>query len=158
MIEIPRCSFTPRRISTGFSPPVAFPLLMQAWKLGPALAAAAGRHVLYGEPTIDADLRSWAREWMAPDVPVGADDLRLTLTSGAVDAIERLLAQAMAKRPEARPASAIDFARALQTIEQEQRLPRTQIVVLDEQGNVIHSQLVPEIKQEPDYEAAIAAL
>ena len=32
------------------------------------------------------------------------------------------------------------------------------VVVLDEQGNVIHSQLVPEIKQEPDYEAAIAAL
>ena len=49
--------------------------------------------------------------------------------------LERLLAQAMAKRPEARPASAIDFARALQTIEQEQRLPRTQIVVLDEQGH-----------------------
>ena len=32
------------------------------------------------------------------------------------------------------------------------------VVVLDEKGNVIHSQLVPEIKQEPDYEAAIAAL
>ncbi|WP_126376463.1 thiol peroxidase [Arachnia propionica] len=32
------------------------------------------------------------------------------------------------------------------------------VVVLDEKGNVIHSQLVPEIKQEPDYEAALAAL
>lgn len=32
------------------------------------------------------------------------------------------------------------------------------VVVLDEKGNVVHSQLVPEIKQEPDYEAAIAAL
>ena len=32
------------------------------------------------------------------------------------------------------------------------------VVVLDEKGNVIHSQLVPEIKEEPDYEAAIAVL
>ena len=32
------------------------------------------------------------------------------------------------------------------------------VIGLDEKGNVTHSQLVPEIKQEPDYEAAIAAL
>jgi thiol peroxidase len=32
------------------------------------------------------------------------------------------------------------------------------VVVLDESGTVIHSQLVPEIAQEPDYEAAIASL
>lgn len=32
------------------------------------------------------------------------------------------------------------------------------VIVLDEKGNVTHSQLVPEIKQEPDYEAALAAL
>ncbi|MEN9644555.1 MAG: Thiol peroxidase [Actinomycetota bacterium] len=32
------------------------------------------------------------------------------------------------------------------------------VVVLDEHGTVIHSQLVPEIAQEPDYDAAIAAL
>jgi thiol peroxidase len=32
------------------------------------------------------------------------------------------------------------------------------VVVLDEQGNVLHSQLVPEIGSEPDYDAAIAAL
>ena len=32
------------------------------------------------------------------------------------------------------------------------------VVVLDEKGNVSHSQLVPEIKQEPDYEAALAVL
>jgi thiol peroxidase len=32
------------------------------------------------------------------------------------------------------------------------------VVVLDEQGNVTHSQLVPEIAQEPDYDAAVAAL
>lgn len=32
------------------------------------------------------------------------------------------------------------------------------VVVLDEHDKVIHSQLVPEIKQEPDYEAALEAL
>ncbi|MBI5069136.1 MAG: thiol peroxidase [Deltaproteobacteria bacterium] len=32
------------------------------------------------------------------------------------------------------------------------------VVVLDENDKVIHSQLVPEIKQEPDYDSALAAL
>ncbi|WP_067430333.1 thiol peroxidase [Nocardioides jensenii] len=32
------------------------------------------------------------------------------------------------------------------------------VVVLDEDGTVVHSQLVPEITTEPDYDAAIAAL
>ena len=32
------------------------------------------------------------------------------------------------------------------------------IVVVDEDGNVLHSQLVPEIATEPDYDAAVAAL
>jgi thioredoxin-dependent peroxiredoxin len=32
------------------------------------------------------------------------------------------------------------------------------VVVIDESGTVVHSQLVPEIAQEPDYDAAIAAL
>ncbi|MDI5933711.1 thiol peroxidase [Halomonas kalidii] len=32
------------------------------------------------------------------------------------------------------------------------------VVVLDEQDRVIHGELVPEIKQEPDYEAALKAL
>jgi len=32
------------------------------------------------------------------------------------------------------------------------------VVVLDESGKVLHSQLVPEIAQEPDYDAAIASL
>jgi thiol peroxidase len=32
------------------------------------------------------------------------------------------------------------------------------LVVVDENGIVIHSQLVPEIAQEPDYEAALAVL
>ena len=32
------------------------------------------------------------------------------------------------------------------------------VVVLDEQGQVVHTELVPEIAQEPDYDAAMAAL
>ena len=32
------------------------------------------------------------------------------------------------------------------------------IIVVDEKGIVAHSQLVPEIAQEPDYDAALAAL
>jgi protein kinase-like protein len=48
--------------------------------------------------------------------------------------LERLLSLAMAKDPSSRPATALSFARALQEIEQEQRFPRTAIVVLDEQG------------------------
>lgn len=32
------------------------------------------------------------------------------------------------------------------------------VVVLDEQNKVLHTELVPEIAQEPDYEAALAAL
>jgi thioredoxin-dependent peroxiredoxin len=32
------------------------------------------------------------------------------------------------------------------------------VVVLDERGQVLHAQLVPEISHEPDYEAAVAVL
>ena len=32
------------------------------------------------------------------------------------------------------------------------------VVVLDESNKVLHAQLVPEIKTEPDYDAALAAL
>jgi thiol peroxidase len=32
------------------------------------------------------------------------------------------------------------------------------VVVVDENNKVLHSELVPEIKQEPDYDAALAAL
>lgn len=39
-----------------------------------------------------------------------------------------------------------------------QGLMARSVVVLDEHGTVVHSQIVPEIAQEPDYDAAIAAL
>ena len=32
------------------------------------------------------------------------------------------------------------------------------VIVLDEKNKVLHSELVPEIKNEPDYDAALAAL
>ncbi len=57
------------------------------------LAKVTGRPVLYGEPVIDPSLEDWAREWISPDLPTS--DFRITITSGAVDAVERLLAQAL---------------------------------------------------------------
>ena len=61
----------------------------------PVLARVTGRPVLYGEPVIDPGLETWARGWMAADLP-GAE-FRITITSGAVDAVERLLAQALTR-------------------------------------------------------------
>ncbi|MGN6302168.1 MAG: protein kinase domain-containing protein [Angustibacter sp.] len=49
--------------------------------------------------------------------------------------LERLLQQGMAKLPDARPSTALELARALQQVEQEQRFARTEILVLDESGN-----------------------
>lgn len=57
-----------------------------------ALATVAGRPVLYGEPVIDESLDAWARDWIAADLDA---DFCITITSGAVDAVERLLAQAL---------------------------------------------------------------
>lgn len=57
-----------------------------------ALATVAGRPVLYGEPVIDESLDAWARNWIAAGLDA---DFRITVTSGAVDAVERLLAQAL---------------------------------------------------------------
>ncbi|MEV7691896.1 aminotransferase class I/II-fold pyridoxal phosphate-dependent enzyme [Microbacterium sp. NPDC089189] len=60
------------------------------------LGAIAGRPVLYGEPVIDAALEQWSTQWIRE--AVGDDrDARLTITSGAVDAVERLLAQALTR-------------------------------------------------------------
>lgn len=60
-----------------------------------ALGGIVGRPVLYGEPVIDPGLEEWAREWMLADL--NRDDLRISVTSGAVDAVERLLAQALTR-------------------------------------------------------------
>ena len=60
-----------------------------------ALTAMAGRPVLYGEPVIDPGLAAWADEWMRADL--GDRSTPLTITSGAVDAVERILAQALTR-------------------------------------------------------------
>lgn len=59
------------------------------------LVHVTGRPVLYGEPVIDRELEAWARSWMA-DV-TASDTLSITITSGAADAVERLLAQALTR-------------------------------------------------------------
>ena len=52
-------------------------------------------------------------------------------------ALERILAQAMAKDPARRPGSALELARLLQGVEQELHLARTQIVVLDDRDGAL---------------------
>ncbi|MDO8049712.1 transcriptional regulator PtsJ [Janthinobacterium sp. SUN211] len=61
-----------------------------AWlpDVGAALARKPYRPRLYGEATLDPALEALARRWLADDCPEGHD---ITLTNGAVDAVERLL-------------------------------------------------------------------
>lgn len=61
-----------------------------------AALARSARPVLYGEPVLDAGLERWAEEWMS-DLPTPRSGMRLTATSGASDAIERLLSQALTR-------------------------------------------------------------
>ena len=48
---------------------------------------------LYGDALIDADLRAWATDWLSRAQP---RPFELSVTSGAVDALERLLAASLA--------------------------------------------------------------
>ena len=64
--------------------------------------------------------------------------------------LERLLAHAMAKDPGSRPQTALELARGLQAVEQEQRLPRTPVVVLDEQGRSALAEAVPGASSRPE--------
>lgn len=61
-----------------------------------ALGRIASRPVLYGEPVIDPDLDHWATAWTR-DAVADERPLRLTVTGGASDAIERLLAQTLTR-------------------------------------------------------------
>lgn len=61
-----------------------------------ALTGMAGRPVLYGEPVIDRDLEQWATAWMRASIDP-ALPMRLTITSGASDAIDRLLSQTLTR-------------------------------------------------------------
>lgn len=79
-----------RDIGTGNPDPARIP------SQGEALARVGGRPVLYGEPVIDTELHAWASEWIRADLPAELET-RLTITGGAVDAVERLLAQALTR-------------------------------------------------------------
>ena len=79
-----------RDVGTGNPDPVRIPDPSRA------LARVTGRPVLYGEPVIDAGLEAWARDWFAEALDP-ALEARLTVTGGAVDAVERLLAQALTR-------------------------------------------------------------
>jgi serine/threonine protein kinase len=63
--------------------------------------------------------------------------------------LERLLAQAMAKNPDHRPRTAMDLARHLQRVEQELRLARTDIVVLDHAHEDVHTATAEPHSQTP---------
>jgi DNA-binding transcriptional MocR family regulator len=78
-----------RDVGTGNPDPALIP------DPSPVLAGFGGRPVLYGEPVIDPGLEAWAREWISD--ALGEADFRITITSGAVDAVERLLAQALTR-------------------------------------------------------------
>lgn len=79
-----------------------------------------------------------------PVPPTGRADVPVSL--------ERLLAHAMAKRPDGRPQTALELARGLQAVEQEQRLPRTPVVVLDEEGNTAVAAMPTVGRPESDHD------
>jgi serine/threonine protein kinase len=75
----------------------------------------------------DGDNSAFALMRRAKESPVPS-----TGRADVPSSLERLLSQAMAKDPASRPSTALEFARSLQAVEREQRLPRTEIVVLDD--------------------------
>jgi serine/threonine protein kinase len=93
--------------------------------------AATVWHMLVGQSPFEVTggdngkLALMGRIQSDPPPPTGRRDVP--------DSLERLLRQSMAKDPAARPQTALDFVRALQSIEQEQRLPLTQIVLAADQ-------------------------
>lgn len=60
--------------------------------LAAAFAAVEPTHVLYGESVIAPELAEWATPWFAEDHPRA---FRLSVTAGAVDAVERLLSASL---------------------------------------------------------------
>ncbi|WP_110588888.1 aminotransferase class I/II-fold pyridoxal phosphate-dependent enzyme [Microbacterium suaedae] len=59
-----------------------------------ALASVVGRPVLYGAPVVDPELEDRAYELLSADL--SRDDVRVSVTGGAADALERLLTATLA--------------------------------------------------------------
>ena len=76
---------------------------------------------------------------------IQADDPPRTGREDVPESLERLLRQAMAKNPDARPQHALDLARGLQAIEQELRLPLTQIVAPEGPAGGVAGQLMTRV-------------
>jgi hypothetical protein len=122
-------------MSIPWSPPESFGdppvsgVATDVWALAATLyTLLAGRSPFEvpGGPNGSADLV--ARIERAPLQPTGRDDVPVSL--------ERVLATAMAKRPESRYPSVLAFARALQHVQTELRLAVTPIDLLDDSGHV----------------------
>lgn len=122
-------------MSIPWSPPESFGdppvsgVATDVWALAATLyTLLAGRSPFEvpGGPNGSADLV--ARIERAPLQPTGRDDVPASL--------ERVLATAMAKRPESRYPSVLAFARALQHVQTELRLAVTPIDLLDDTGHV----------------------
>ncbi|WP_159791669.1 serine/threonine-protein kinase [Puerhibacterium puerhi] len=130
-------------MSIPWSPPESFGdppvsgVATDVWALAATLyTLLAGRSPFEvpGGPNGSADLV--ARIERAPLQPTGRDDVPASL--------ERVLATAMAKRPESRYPSVLALARALQHVQTELRLAVTPIDLLDDSGEVA--------EEEPDDE------
>lgn len=61
-----------------------------------ALAALSGHPVLYGAPVVDTDLERWALAHLGADLPVAPESVRITVTNGAADALDRLFTAVLA--------------------------------------------------------------
>jgi serine/threonine protein kinase len=94
--------------------------------------AATLWHLLVGRSPFENPGNSGNSQW---DLMQRIRDLPAPSTGLPIPAsLDRLLRQTMAKDPAQRPRRAMDFVMALQAIEQEERLPRTEAVVLDERS------------------------
>ncbi len=60
------------------------------------------------------------------------------------DSLERILARAMAKKPELRHPSAAAFAQALTSVESEQRLPRTRMIVTHRRAPGMYAEIADD--------------
>ncbi|MCC4321346.1 MULTISPECIES: aminotransferase class I/II-fold pyridoxal phosphate-dependent enzyme [Streptomyces] len=61
-------------------------------ELSTALASVSATPVLYGQDVLEPGLAEWANRWLSEDQ---SRDFRLVVSAGAVDGVERLLAQAL---------------------------------------------------------------